>query len=222
MQKNVLAILVFFCAIVHAQETNILKRESVLLTIGKPLITSAWSLENNSLVELGYKKTLGKDFAYEMFINRTYSNATKPFFNNNQALIDYLNTTNEIFFNWDKIETYALGAKGHFFFINKPKAEFSFFTGLGVYTSTSEQQSQRSASFRFDNGEITEVETDFKKETTTRAFVMPGLSFRYWVWKKVALGINVITFFEIHDKEVFTVPVQANFYSIALSLSYKL
>lgn len=218
--KLFLTMLILCCFLlrINAQKN---KHKSLTFSIGKPSIGDAWLLEKNSLIELGFKNTFSGDFAYEAFVNRTYSDATKAVFNNNGALIEYLNDTNQSVFFWDKIETYALGVKGHFFFINKPRTEFSFFTGFGLYVSRSVLQSYKSINYD-QMGGVSAIDTELEKETVTSPFVMPGLAFRYWIWERIALGVNAIAFFEIHNKQVFTEPVQANFYSLALNISYKL
>lgn len=212
---------IFIISILLSFQAQEIKHQSVMLHIGKPYVQGAWALEHNSLIELGFKNVFSKDFAYSIFLNRTYSDGTKSFFNDNAQLINYLNETNQGLFNWDKVETYALGIKGHFFFINKPKAEFSFFTGFGAYLSASELQSASEVSFN-SISEVISVVQDFEKDTVMRPFFMPGLAFRYWVWKNIALGINAISFFEIHGSEFKSVPLSSNFYSLAFNISYKL
>ncbi|WP_396601976.1 hypothetical protein [Algibacter sp. R77976] len=193
-----------------------------MLHFGKASHNDVDIKENNYMLEAGWKNVLNKDFAYEVFVNRSFSNSTKPFFNNTSELIKYLNANNEGAPYWQKVETYAVGLKGHFFFINSSKSEFSFYVGSGIHFSKSSLQTSKSLSYNVNTGTITDIDQVSQDESLVKSFVMPGLAFRYWVWDKMALGVNAIAFFEIANAEIITQPVQANFYSLAFNVSFKL
>lgn len=216
-----LLLFLLFFRVLPAQNTD-KNHTSIMLHFGKASHNDVDLKDNNYMLEASWKHVLNKDFAYEVFVNRSFSNSTKPFFNNETKLIEYLNTNNESFPFWQKIETYAIGLKGHFFFINSSKSEFSIYVGSGIHFSKSSLQTSKSISFNVDTGAITAIDKDFQKKNLVKPFMMPGLAYRYWVWDNMALGINAIAFFEIHSDEVITQPVQANFYSLAFNVSFKL
>ena len=212
-----------FIYALSAQEFKSNHKKSLILNAGIAYFPDVFEQKNNNVLEIGYKHILSNDFAYEVFINRSYTNNTKSFFNSNTQVLEYLNRNESpLFFNWEKLETYAAGIKGHFYVVNTPKTEFSIYLGFGVYSSNAKVQTFDSLGFNLETGEITRVDTALKKDSINRPFTTPGFSFRYWLWEKIAIGINAFAFFEIHNKKVFTQPIQANFYSLVFNLNYKL
>lgn len=87
-----------FIYALSAQEFKSNHKKSLILNAGITYFSDVFEQKNNNVLEIGYKHILSNDFAYEVFINRSYTNNTKSFFNSNSQVLEYLNRNESFFF----------------------------------------------------------------------------------------------------------------------------
>ena len=221
MERNILIWLsVFFVSNGIAQSVEAeCKKNLLYLAVGKPTHTDMTIRENGFLITLGYQRQFSKRFAWEVFLGRSSADSTIDFIDDTERLVQVLNAAlfSPIGIDWSKIETYALGAKLHFFFVNTGRHSFSLNSGLGYYTSKSLIQGFDFFSVGEDNL-LTNVGTHVDEDTVTEPFLTIGLFYLYDFGNKLSIGLEATLLLDQSSDMILYQPVLANYYNFGISL----
>lgn len=222
---SLIAVFLFFTVESTAQ---IEKKSNFSFGIGKPMHPDMDIDEKGLLLALNYRHNLTRFFNWSVFLHRTTANSELDFFDDKDRLIEYVNSS-ELFgiaTDWNSIETYSLGLRLHFPFINNSKHYFSISGAYGFYTSKSTGQgfSEVTTTSRFTlDGEfidsmITDVVTAERSAVKTEPFIMPALEYHYTFNNDYSVGIEANFLLDQDSEGITTHPVLANYYSFSLLL----
>jgi len=203
------------------------KKSHLYLGVGLPTHPDMLINEKNLLLSVSYRHNTFESFNWAVFLHRASANSELDFFNDNARLLEYIRASGrDIGFDWDRITTYAMGARIHYVFINRPRHFFSFAIGGGFYTSNSTRQYLKRVGITNivnDDGEVIDSVVEnfdraYDERRKTEPFIMPSFHYDYIFKNDFVVGVELNSLFDQDSEGVTTHPVLANYYSISLRL----
>ncbi len=222
--RLILTMLVLFLATNSFSQENTAEKSMVYLGVGYPSHGDMTIRKNSFLASFGYRYEFAKNFAAEVFILHSSANSKLSFFNDKEAVIEYVNTENIGlgFLDWSQISTFATGVKLHWFLLNKTKHKLSFNFGGGYYIASSSIQSFQETVIDVETEMVIDVVQREGSNKRQKPFIIPGFTYNFQVYKTFGVGLEATAFFEQGSEGLITdVPVLSDFYALSFIITQK-
>lgn len=218
MKKFISILFLFNLHFVIAQQ-----KQEVFLSFGKPTFNEKARNQNNFSIGTHYIHKTFKSFSFEGYFEYAQSNNMPIFINDISSLDEFIK--NETRFTvrsntlWSKINYFAIGSKVHYTFINTDNFFFSFFGGLGYQFSNSEIFILNRFDYIQSTSEITNFDSEIRKQNENSFFTTIGLRFSYALQKKYTIGLVANLHSQIiSDTIILNAPLLTTNYNLAITL----
>ncbi len=158
------------------------------------------------VLSIGYQKKFRKKWAFEPFFTYTWSNSFPDFFDDPQALDDFLMSQRywDIYSNsrWEKYNYASSGVKLHFSPIGTKRLHTSLYLGTGFSFLSSSHHSITSWTYDNNKGQVSNYSSKVTKTRGVSIFYMPGISASYTFDSKYTLGLNMFVHSPIFNETI--------------------
>ncbi len=185
-----------------------------------------FSLNGSGLfLSIDYQRKISKRFAYGTFVSHAWGNSFPDFFDNKQALHDFLMNQRywSIAFNsmWEKFNYTSTGLKFYYAPIHTKGIYAALYLGLGLSIINSSYYTVTAWNYDPVTGQINWYESRLSKTNEAAFFYTPGILVNFFNNRNYLLGVN-LNFHGIVPNEQLKEPVLNGIYfSASLSARIK-
>lgn len=219
----------FFCLLPFLLVGQSLKKESIILEIGKPFFYDVTGEKKSLTAGISYLNKFSETFAYEAFYHYAQSNNYPSFYNSKMELEEYYlqefkdgaDDINLYYDSlWSSIYAHFLGGRIHYSFVNSEKFFFSFNVGMGLYIGKSSNNIFENLTITQEMDRVISLDVRKEMETITTPFFAPGIQAAYSFTTTYSAGIKIDFYTLYTSNEQLQTPVLGEHYNLALSLGY--
>ena len=222
MNRYIIFVIIFLIPLLGTPQES--KDHTVSLVYGKPWHPEIINVQENFNFSINYQNRFAVVFAFEIFVQYARINSFPEFSKNEKELNNFIigQQVTEAIGNtwWDEMNTFSMGSKIHYSFVNNSKFFFSIYLGAGIYNSTSKSAELNSIQ-RGINGEVVSFEFTIPEDNYTGIFYMPGLHFNYNFYKSYIIGLDFNLHRNLDNDKTYQLPVIPSYYGANLSIGKK-